>query len=141
MHVPKKATEQHPRGAIPRILLAEDDDEMRAELAGALRSDGHEVIEAADGGRMLVRIGRVYQGESEPFDLLVSDIRMPICSGLQILEQLRMANWRMPAIVMTAFGDQQTRRRAERLGAVIFTKPFDIDDLRTAVLNLIASPA
>jgi DNA-binding response OmpR family regulator len=87
---------------------------------------------------MLVRLARAYLSGDAYFDLLVSDIRMPVCSGLQILESLRLARWPMPAILMTAFGDEQTRARAEGLGAVIFMKPFDMDDLRTAVLNLIA---
>jgi DNA-binding response OmpR family regulator len=132
-----------PDGESPRsqrILLAEDDDEMRALLASALRTDGYEVVEARDGGRMLVGLARAYNGDAAPYDLLVSDIRMPICSGLQIVEQLRLARLQIPAILMTAFGDAQTSARARGLGAVIFMKPFDVDDLRTAVLHLMRSP-
>lgn len=70
-----------------RILLAEDDRDLRAKIAAALRADGHEVVEANDGGRLLVRIGTAYATRQprEGYDLVISDVRMPVCSGLQIL--------------------------------------------------------
>jgi DNA-binding response OmpR family regulator len=124
-------------GERPRILLAEDDDDMRSLVAAALREDGHDVVEVGDGGRLLVCLARAYGAETVGYDLLVSDVRMPVCTGLQILESLRLARWPTPVILMTAFGDEQTRAQAEGLGAVMFMKPFDMDDLRTAVLNLL----
>ena len=126
--------------ARPRVLLAEDDDDMRSLVADCLREDGCDVVEASDGGRMLVRLARAYSSPdaANPYELVVADIRMPVCTGLQILESLRRASWRTPAILMTAFGDEQTRAHADALGAVIFLKPFDLDDLRTAALHLIA---
>ena len=122
-----------------RILLAEDDGEMRRIVADALRDDGYDVGELADGGRLLVDIAaRLKAGiGGDSLDLIVSDIRMPICSGLQILSALRDAHWRTPVILMTAFGDESTRKHAESLSAVLFDKPFDLDDLRTAVANLL----
>ncbi len=121
----------------PRILVAEDDIEMRRLVVGALRKDGYEVEEAADGGRMLVKIAAQYTRPDEAIDLIISDIRMPVSSGLQILKGLRDAHWRVPVILMTAFGDDETRSRAEDLGAVLFDKPFALDDLRAAVNNLL----
>jgi CheY-like chemotaxis protein len=128
-----------PRAHPFRILVAEDDAEMRRVVADTLRDDGYDVIELADGGRLLVDIAaRMKEGaEGDAVDLIVSDIRMPICTGLQILEVLRQAHWRTPVILMTAFGDRATRKRAEDLVAVLFDKPFDMDDLRTAVANLL----
>ncbi|HEY5243896.1 MAG TPA: response regulator [Polyangiaceae bacterium] len=122
-----------------RILLAEDDADMRSVVADALRGDGYDVVELADGGRLLVNIAaRLKDGTAgDSLDLIVSDIRMPICSGLQILSALRDAHWHTPVILMTAFGDDATRRHAESLSAVLFDKPFDLDDLRTAVANLL----
>ncbi|MGO9837936.1 MAG: response regulator [Polyangiaceae bacterium] len=67
--------------------------------------------------------------------MIVSDIRMPICSGLQILAAMRDARWRTPVILMTAFGDETTRRHAESLDAVLVDKPFEMDDLRAAVAS------
>jgi CheY-like chemotaxis protein len=128
-----------PRTRPFRILVAEDDFEMRRVVADALRDDGHEVVELADGGRFLVDIAaRLKAGtDADSADLIVSDIRMPVCTGLQILEVLRQARWRTPVILMTAFGDDATRRQAESLTAILFDKPFDLDDLRTAVANLL----
>ncbi len=122
-----------------RVLLAEDDAEMRSVVADALRGDGYEVFEAVDGGRLLVDIAACLKGGdgANPVDLIVSDIRMPICTGLQILAALRDAHWRTPVILMTAFGDEAVRRHAESLDAVLFDKPFELDDLRTAVANLL----
>jgi DNA-binding response OmpR family regulator len=120
-------------------LLAEDDADLRALVAGALRADHVEVVEVKDGGRMLVELASAYAAGDvhEKYDLLVSDVRMPVCSGIQILESLRSARWNTPAILMTAFGDEPTRRRALGLGALFFPKPFDVDDLRAAAWHLL----
>lgn len=121
-----------------RVLVAEDDPEMRRLVVEALRKDGHEVQEASDGGRLLVRIAEAF--ESDPslalIDVIVSDVRMPVCSGLDLLERLVEARWRVPFILMTAFGDDDTRRRAEGLGAVLFDKPLSMEALRAAVRRL-----
>jgi DNA-binding response OmpR family regulator len=123
----------------PRILVAEDDDEMRRLVVEALRGDGYDVIAVPDGGRLLVTLAHEMVGRDgdELADLLVSDVRMPVCSGMQIVEQLRASRWRMPVILMTAFGDDSARAQADRLSALLFDKPFDLDDLRTAVASLL----
>ena len=110
---------------------------MRRLIVEALREDGNEVVEASDGGRLLVELTHGRECSYEQVDLIVSDIRMPVCSGLQIVEALRTAHCFVPIVLMTAFGDDQTRAHAETLGAILFDKPFAIDDLRTAVVNLL----
>jgi DNA-binding response OmpR family regulator len=122
-----------------RVLVADDDTEMRRLVAESLRKDDYEVVEESDGGRLLVRIAAIYAFERtvDPFDLIVSDIRMPVCSGLDILKGLRDAHWRTPVILMTAFGDDQTRQRAEALGALLFDKPFQMGALRAVVRTLL----
>jgi DNA-binding response OmpR family regulator len=126
----------------PRILLAEDDDAMRNLVAEALRKDGYEVLAVSDGGRLLVSLAQDMDDRGEGFvDLVVTDVRMPICSGMQILEQIRAARWRMPFILMTAFGDTATRHQATSLGALLFDKPFELEDLRTAVASLLRRSA
>lgn len=123
----------------PRILVAEDDAEMRRLVVEALRKDGYTVLEAADGGRLLVTLAhqRVDHDGIDLADLVISDVRMPVVSGIEILEQVRAAHWTTPVILMTAFGDEGTRDRARSLGALLFDKPFDLDDLRTAVACLL----
>jgi DNA-binding response OmpR family regulator len=122
-----------------RVLVADDDTEMRRLVAETLRKDDYEVVEESDGGRLLVRIAAIYAFERtiDPFDLIVSDIRMPVCSGLDILKGLRDAHWKTPVILMTAFGDEETKLRAESLGALLFDKPFQMNTLRLVVRSLL----
>ena len=123
-----------------RVLVAEDDPEMRRLVVEALRKDGHEVQEVADGGRLLVHIAELFHRDPtmSQIDVVVSDVRMPVCNGLELLERLADARWRVPMILMTAFGDEDTRKRAERIGAVLFDKPLSLDALRAAVKRLAA---
>jgi len=124
----------------PRVILAEDDREMRTMLAESLRRDGYQVIEAADGRALdaLIRSSFYATPQGEPVDLIVTDVRMPGCSGLSVLEAVREARWAIPVILITAYGDEATHEAARRLGVTaIFDKPFDVDDLRTAVLNAV----
>lgn len=124
-----------------RILVAEDDTEMRALLADALRRDGYEVVEAHHGAELMQLLAkRLHEsGEIESVDLVISDVRMPGWSGLEILEALRGARARVPVILITAFGDADVHARAEDLDAyVVFDKPFDVDDLRTAVVHALS---
>ena len=120
-----------------RVFLAEDDDEMRALLCGALRQDGYEVVEARDGGEMLEQVRIAYQNAEDAPDVIVMDVRMPKLSGLGLLSAIRRARWSTPVILITGFGDSVLHEQARSLGAtVVFDKPFDLDDLRTAVLNV-----
>ena len=116
-----------------RVLLVEDDDDLRKTLAACLRADGAELAEACNGGdaeRMLLE--RPFD-----FDVLVTDIRMPGRTGLQLLRSLRERGSRIPVVLMSGFVDA-----AEPSGQVspertfLFAKPFDIDDLRTAIVNI-----
>src|SRR5580700_7228475 len=123
----------------PRILVAEDDAEMRRLVVETLRGEGYAVTEATDGGRLLVELARnIVRGEgADALDLIVSDVRMPVCTGLQILEQLRVSRWATPMILMTAFGDASLRERARELDALLMDKPFAMSDLRIAVARVL----
>jgi CheY-like chemotaxis protein len=123
---------------MPRVLVAEDDPEMRKLVVDALRKDAHEVLEAHDGASMLVILAEVFQLDSTlgGIDVIVSDMRMPVWSGLELLERLADAGWRIPSILMTAFGDEETRRSAARVGAMLMDKPFAMGELREAVNRL-----
>lgn len=129
-----------PRGAssVARVLVADDDVEMRRLVADAMRKDGHEVVEASEGCMLLAQAMSAHDGPENQFDLLISDIRMPVFNGLAVLDLLRKKEWTVPVILMTAFGDDETRARAVGLGAILFDKPFSIDDLRATVRKLLA---
>ena len=110
---------------------------MRRLVVDALRKDGHEVVEASDGRQLLIQVTAATKPPGPQFDAVISDIRMPVCSGLAIVEVLRKAHWPVPVILMTAFGDEETKTRAAELGAVLLHKPFAIADLRAAVLTFL----
>ena len=126
-------------GRSARILLAEDDGEMRSMLASTLRADGYEVVEAPSGSALLEEISLLlFRGEAVPADLIVSDERMPGFLGSEVLAGLRNARWPTPFILITGFGDENTHREAYRLGAsAVFDKPFDLDDLRRTIAEVL----
>jgi DNA-binding response OmpR family regulator len=120
----------------PTLLLIEDDTEMRRMLAAALRRDGHFVVEAANGDDAFDWLGPgVLDGDLERVpDLVVSDIRLPYFTGLEILESLQVSTRRIPVILITGFPDRETYARASELGAeCVLEKPFDLGELRAAV--------
>ena len=122
----------------PLVLLAEDDARMRRLLAAALRLDGFEVVEAKDGAELLEGIGNLilHPRDGRVVDLVITDVRMPFTTGLDVVAGLRRAEWITPVIVITAFGDEATHAEAQRLGAVaVFDKPFDVNELRIAALH------
>ncbi|HEY3448975.1 MAG TPA: response regulator [Myxococcales bacterium] len=125
----------HPRHA-PRVLLAEDDPEMRALMAWTLRADGYEVQEVGDGDELLRALGTVELGEGGP-DVVVTDVQMPGVSGLEVLERVRRSRARLPVLLVTAFGDWETHARAEQLGAEVLDKPIELDDLRKRVFDAV----
>ena len=128
-----------PTSRCARILLVEDDDEMRHLLAAALRRDGHEIVEASDGTEAVGYLyPLVFHGSAAaPPDLIITDIRMPGWTGIRILEMVRGGRVPTPVILITAFGAAETHAEARRLGAAaVFDKPFDVDELRAAVLKI-----
>jgi DNA-binding response OmpR family regulator len=123
----------------PHILLAEDDNEMHALLAHALRKAGYEVVECCDGVDLFENLGAYFMPgeEYKKADLVISDIRMPGLTGLEILEGLRKRGDFPPFVLITAFGDAATHAEAEQYGALaVFDKPFDIDDLIAKVRKI-----
>lgn len=123
----------------PRVLLVEDDREMRTLLAQHLRRNGYEVTESCDGFTALARLGDAISrcGRSS-FDALVSDVRIPGHSGFDLLGVLRRYNWAMPVVLITAFGNNELHDEARRLGAKMLDKPFDFDVLTAALEQLVA---
>jgi len=119
----------------PRVLLAEDNDEMRRLLAHALSEDGYEVIQCHDGGEFLICLQSfIIDKRSVDFDVIISDIRMPGLTGLEILEEMHECKGFPPMILITAFGDEETHAQAKEFGAAaMFDKPFEIDALLSKV--------
>ncbi|HYP99862.1 MAG TPA: response regulator [Polyangiaceae bacterium] len=127
-HFPRTA---HPK----RVLVAEDDAAMRDLLLLVLSERGYAVECVSSGSQMIQVLSERHPDGSlsEPFDLIVTDVRMPGASGLDAIDQLRRAGGVTPVIAVTAFPHDATRNRAQRLAIHLLAKPFDLDVLRDAV--------
>jgi two-component system, NtrC family, response regulator PilR len=111
-----------------RILIVDDEPSMREMLRIVLRRDGYDV-QLADSGREAIT-----QLRQNNFDLLLSDIKMPDVSGVDVLRVAKEINRDVVAFMMTAYASTSTAVEAMRLGAVdYFTKPFSMDELRLKI--------
>lgn len=118
-----------------KILLAEDDDNVREFVARALLHAGHEVVEAEDGGIA----SEVVEAENGRFDLLLSDIKMPVMDGIALALNVAASHPELKIMLMTGFADQ--RERAHGLEALIYdviAKPFTLTALMQKVDDALA---
>ena len=86
-----------------RILITEDEDSLRSFVARALRLDGHETDEAADGAEGLEKL------KQGPYDLLLSDIRMPVMDGIELAHQAASGWPELKILLMTGYAEQRER--------------------------------
>ncbi|OYD97306.1 two-component system response regulator [Nostoc sp. 'Peltigera membranacea cyanobiont' 213] len=109
-----------------KILIIDDEKALREAIAQILHSEGHEVLEAADGEQGL----KLLQNSATHLDLVFLDLKMPKTQGMTVLKQLEQKRFELPVIVMTAYGTSRTAIEAMQLGAYDYlTKPFDLDEL------------
>ncbi len=121
-----------------RILIAEDEEALRALCARGLASEGHEVKTACDGGEALEMLTR----EEGKFDLLLTDVRMPMMDGIALALATARDFPKLTILMMTGYADQ--RERAHNLDALIhdvIAKPFTLATLRAAVNSALAAHA
>jgi two-component system cell cycle response regulator CpdR len=121
---------------MPRVLIVDDEDSMRMLVARAIAMDGHEIVAAADGAEALEILG----GEQGGFDLLLTDIQMPVMDGIALALAAARDFPRTTILLMTGFADQ--RERASNLSAIahdVIIKPFSVADIRTAVADALAA--
>jgi CheY-like chemotaxis protein len=118
-----------PQGArVPRVVVAEDDAELRVLMVAKLRKSGYDVVEVPSGERLAEHL--IADDGLAKADLIVSDIRMPGLSGMDLLAYLGTRGRFPPVALITAFADWRTHDEAKRLGAAaVFDKPLDLDDL------------
>lgn len=123
----------------PRILLAEDDHDVRVALTHLLELAGYDVISVANGAEMLdvLAASILLEADASPPDIIITDVRMPGFNGLSIVEGLRANGWTQPVIVISAFGDENMKERISRMEhTAFFAKPFEPDQLERALLQL-----
>lgn len=137
--LPETATEAvlPAEGPRQRIALAEDDPDFRELLGEALREEGYEVIEAADGTALAALLDEVHSGRRPPFDLVVSDVRMPGRSGVELLEWNYARDPDTRFLLVTAFGDPVLHARAAEFDVEVLDKPFELDEFLVRVRALV----
>lgn len=113
-----------------RILVAEDEETVRAFVTRALEHFGHSVKAVADGGAALQAL------HAESFDLLLTDIVMPVMDGIALALKVTSAWPDMPVILMTGFAaEKQRAHNLDELIHEVVSKPFTLDQIGMTVAN------
>lgn len=115
-----------------KVLLVDDEPRVCAALAGALISEGYEVVFVESGDEALDAFRRTF------FDLVLLDLRMPGKDGWETLALLKAARPLLPIIIITALPDQQTVAAAAGVGALL-EKPLEIKELLQTMQQLLAA--
>jgi DNA-binding response OmpR family regulator len=116
-----------------RIVIVEDDVDLRETLGRALSREGYQVSFAGDGTEAISLL------RERPFDLAIVDVVMPRMGGVKMLEELRALGLAVPTIIVTAFGDRFVYQRTIELGASEFlVKPVKLVELYRAVRKVLA---
>ena len=115
-----------------KILLVDDEETVRGFLKRGLELDGHTVTTAIDGADGMDRLG-----EAE-FDLLLTDIRMPIMDGIALAVSAKRDKPDLTIMLMTGYAEQRERaKNLEAIVAEVLTKPFSLSELRNAVKRVL----
>jgi DNA-binding NtrC family response regulator len=111
-----------------KILVVDDQEMMRDSLAGTLVREGHEVVACTDGPAAVARL------QSGRFDLLITDLKMPRMTGVELLAEAKRLRPEMPVVLMTAFATVTNAVEAMKLGAYDYIqKPFDGDEIKLLI--------
>ena len=111
-----------------KVLIVDDQNGIRVLLMEVFNSEGYRTFQASN-GKMALEIVK-----NESPDLVLLDMKIPGMDGLEILKRIKEINRNIKVIMMTAYGELDMIKEATELGALMhFTKPFDIDEMRTVV--------
>jgi len=118
-----------------RILVVEDNDRLRRGIARALRESWEEVHEAATGDEA---VARLRDPGAEPFDVVLSDLRLPGADGLEVLRTARERDAQTSVVLLTAYGSIEAAVEAMREGAFDFVqKPIDLEQIELRVARAV----
>ncbi|MFU8804894.1 MAG: response regulator [Bradymonadaceae bacterium] len=128
-------------GRAPTLLIAEDEDETLTSLIAWFEYAGFDVRGVRDGSELLVLLEPILQGEEGDWwqpDAIMTDLRMPGVEPFNLVEGLRYVGVGTPIVVVSAFGDNNIRRRVDAMECASFVaKPFDIIALYKTVCQAI----
>lgn len=129
----RKDAQRPPAGALPgaRVLLADDDEDLRRWLRAVLEDAGATVAEAESGAVLLQRLTEA------AFDLVVTDVRMSWTTGSRVLAMARAAAYQMPFVVITAHATETLRRELAQPGVELLEKPFEAERLVATARRLL----
>jgi DNA-binding NtrC family response regulator len=118
------------------FLVAEDDLDFRELLVGVFQDADHEVDEASDGSQAMEKI------RSRKYDLVLSDVKLPVKDGMEVLRETKFLSPDTEVVMMTAYGNVDTAATAMKLGASDFLqKPFSIPELEMRVEKVLLPEA
>jgi len=123
-----------------RVLLAEDDPDFRRLLAAHLSRHGFDVEVVSNGSELMRALTDLLIDGNSSFDILVSDVGMPVWSGLQVLNGLRCAGCSLPAVLITASEELEVALLAGELNARLLLKPFDLGELICTLESIELNP-
>ncbi len=116
-----------------RIMVVDDEKLVRWSISSGLERDHHEVFCAQSGEEAIEK------AKEENFDLVITDFKMPGMNGAELLEQLKKLNPETKVVVLTAYSEELSMRRAMKLGACEYIeKPFVVDEIRELVKNALS---
>jgi DNA-binding NtrC family response regulator len=115
-----------------KILIVDDESDLRILLAHELASIGYEIREASDGAEAIELL------KKNKFDLALLDIQMPMVNGIQVLKYIHDYSPATKAIMLTGYADLKHAMEAREFGANDFiSKPYKIDDITTTISRLL----
>lgn len=126
-------------GRRARVLVAEDDDAFRSLLLATLRSAGHGAVELEDGLELKDYLSLAKAKLLPLPDLVLTDLRMPGATGLEVIRQARANGLTCPIVLLTAFPAPEVFDEAEAIGKVtVLGKPIELDQITACVDDLVA---
>ena len=116
-----------------KILFIDDAPDIRALMADFLPMCGHTVVTAADGQQGW----EIFSAETDSFDVLISDVSMPVMNGLKLLQTVRENGFKVPVILVSGHDDHDVETTAAEYEiAAVVSKPFELFEMRALLENL-----
>ncbi|MDX8407638.1 MAG: response regulator, partial [Mariprofundaceae bacterium] len=112
-----------------RILLVDDTPDVLKIHDALLKHMHHESVTAENGKQAL----DLFLNADEPFDLLITDFRMPVMNGLELIEQVRKEDADLPIIMITAFGEDEQLQQTAKYGVKLMNKPVTLEKLKRCI--------